>query len=75
MPFGKSKGKRLGQFPPAELKFYVEQFRVREAVEVGQADGSTVRQPLPPESIASQKLLRAALDAARDFVNQPATKG
>jgi hypothetical protein len=64
MPFGKSKGTALGKFEKAELDFYVQGFKVRETVDVQSADGSIVSQPLPPESIASQKLLRAALDEA-----------
>ena len=64
MPFGKSKGKPLGQFPAPELKFYMEQFKVRESVDVQQAGRFIVSQSLPPESIESQKQLRAALDQA-----------
>ena len=64
MPFGKKKGTPLGQFPDAELKFYMEQFKVRESVDVQQPDGSIVSQALPPESIEAQKQLRAALDQA-----------
>jgi hypothetical protein len=64
MPFGKSKGTALGKFEKAELDFYIGGFKVRETVDVQSADGSIVSQPLPPESVASQKLLRAALDEA-----------
>jgi hypothetical protein len=72
MPFGKSKGTPLGKFPTSELKFYMEQFKVRESIDVQNPDGTISTQALPPESIATQKLLRAALDeAAAHFEKQP----
>lgn len=70
MPFGKGKGKTLGQLAHEELGFYMEQFKPRETVDVQQADGSIVTQPLPPESIESQKALRAALDQAAADLNK-----
>lgn len=71
MPFGKSKGTPLGKFSPEELGFYVEQFKPRDTVDVQQPDGSIVTQPLPAESIESQKALRAALDeAAKQFAKK-----
>ncbi len=77
MPFGKSKGTPLGKFPETELRFYMDQFKVRESIDVQNPDGTITTQPLPPESIESQKLLRAALDeaAAHFSKQQPATKG
>jgi len=74
MPFGKSKGTALGKFEKAELDFYVQGFKVRETVDVQSADGSIVSQPLPPESVASQKLLRAALDEAAPHLAKQPTK-
>jgi len=72
MPFGKSKGTPLGKFERTELDFYLQNFSVREYVEVDQPDGTTIRQPLPPESIAQQKAVRAALDeAVAYFAKQP----
>jgi hypothetical protein len=70
MPFGKGKGKTLGQLAPEELGFYMEQFKPRETVDVQQPDGSIVTQPLPAESIESQKALRVALDQAAEDLNK-----
>ena len=76
MPFGKSKGRALGNFEKAELEFYLTEFKVRESVDVAQVDGSIVTQPLPPESVNQQKALRAALDEAQAYLaKQPTTKG
>lgn len=51
MPFGRLKGKTLGQFTLDEMEFY-QQFKVEE-------------QPKSPESEAMQIALRAALDEAK----------
>jgi len=51
MPFGKLKGKTLGQFTPDEMTFY-QQFKVEE-------------QPKSTESEAMQIALRVALDEAK----------
>lgn len=51
MPFGRLKGKTLGQFTPDEMAFY-QQFEVE-------------KQPKSPESAAFQTALRAALDEAK----------
>lgn len=64
MPFGTHKGKKLGTFTPEELRFYVKEFQPRTTVDVQQPDGSILTQPLPEESVVSQKALRAALDEA-----------
>ena len=64
MPFGK-KGVTLGKLKPEELKYYVDQFAVKETVDVQQEDGSIVTQALSAKSIEDQKALRAALDAAK----------
>jgi len=64
MPFGK-KGTPLGKLSPEELKYFVENFEVQTEVVVTGANGEDIRQPIPPESIAKQKALRAALDAAK----------
>ena len=55
VPFGLAKGHALGDLPADDLEWYLKNFQVREVV-----DGN----PVPPESIASQKALRAALDEA-----------
>jgi hypothetical protein len=63
MPFGKSKGTALGKLDKSEMDYYVQQFEVKTEV-----NGIA----LPPDSVASQKALRAALDeAAAHLAKQP----